>query len=92
MTLHKNCILTVTKNFAETRQRPVIGHTIEEADLEDVKHRLGGHQLHVLAATTKHALRAGVAHVHHLSELDRNLFVQRRFNKKAHLHVVLSLF
>ena len=91
MTLYKNWILTVTKDFAETRQRPVVGHTIEETDLEDVEHRLGGHHLHVLAATTKHALRAGAAHVQYLSKLDEYLFVQDLTKVMLNLDVVLSL-
>ena len=48
-----------------------MSHTIEEADLEDVEHRLGGHHCHVLAAAPKHALSP--AHVHHLSDLDKYL-------------------
>ena len=63
--------LTVTENFAKTGQGPVMGHSIVEADLEDVQHRLGGHHRHVLAAAAKHALRA--AHVHHLSDLNKYL-------------------
>ena len=54
--LYPTRILTVTKNFAKTWQGPVMGHSIVEADLEEVEHRLGGHNRHRLVLTPEHAL------------------------------------